>query len=643
MTGAWVLGLAASQHNGAACLMRGDKIVVAIAEERLSRVKRQGIAGARASLAFDYCLSAAGISARSLDRVVLCTQTSRHLPEHDVRSNPQLASLAHDGRIRFISHHVGHALSALRWAGAPDAAVLVVDGLGSPVQDLPADERELAAPTLSGPGETLSMYHAHGWRLKVIDKSFAECDRWLTVDGKTAPRYASLGGMYAAVSQHVFNDALEAGKVMGLASHGEPRIPATEFLHIRQNSQIEFGDVLARRFAARSRANRITSAHKTLAASAQAALEEALLAVAKRLRTLTGEPRLCLAGGIALNAIANERLLRQSGFDQICVIPAADDSGTAIGAAMAGLLELGSHISTQAMRDDGLGRCYDNLEIQSAFESVPGLRCIVPRCVATHAAERIAQGQIGGWVQGGAEFGPRALGHRSIIADPRSQYTKRRLDKRIKLREAFRPYAPVVLHAKAARWFDVGRDDESPFMLRIMPVREACRDAVPAVVHVDGTARIQTVRAADGLFFRVVKAFDRFTGVPMLLNTSFNARGEPIVETPQQALWSLIGMGLDFCAIGPFLFEPSEDRRQLLRARIVLFDAKDRESPTVRKRLAMQGDPLLAPLLDLVDRRCTAAEIGERLSASLGRSIPRARLIALICRLASLQLVGLTR
>jgi carbamoyltransferase len=558
----WVLGIAASQHNGAACLMRGDDIVVAIQEERITRLKRQGICGARPSQAFEYCLEAAGLTADSLDLVVLCTQTSSKTPEHDCHKNPRLVGLARQRRTRIISHHFGHALSAVGWAGTRNAAVLVVDGLGSPLEDLPDNERALAAGESNGASESISMYRARGWHLQPLAKYFADQQKWLKIRRSGMPGFQSLGGMYAAVAHKIFGDAMEAGKVMGLASHGKASIPVDRFLKWK-NARVEFSNRVPRKFADLPTGQRVASLHKDLAASVQVALEEALLHLARALHKLTAERCLCFAGGVALNAMANDRLIRESGFERLHVLPAADDAGTAFGAALAGLLELGWPIRHRAIRGDEHGRRYGDTDILSAIDAVPGLRYTRRTDIIAITAARLARGQICGWFQGGAEFGPRALGQRSILGDPRDKKTKSRLDTNIKRREKFRPYAPAVLRADVTRWFQIGPNKDTPFMLRVMPVREGRCAKIPAVVHVDGTARVQTVTARSGKFFQLIKSFKRLTGIPMLLNTSFNARGEPIVETVEDALWRLADGGLDFCVVANWLFERDTEFRSI--------------------------------------------------------------------------------
>ena len=550
-----VLGIAAAHHNGAACLMRGSEILVAIQEERITRLKRQGVEAARPSAAVAYCLDAAGIGVGDVDLVAICTASARDGPIHDVARNPQLQAPLRAGRLHFLPHHRGHALSAQYWARFADGDVIVADGLGSPWEDLSDAERG-ACRAGGGPGssEFLSIYRSRGGRLEPHARQCVATSGWLDPPDGVSARFGSLGGMYGAVAGRVFGDSLEAGKLMGLAPYGAAGPASAGFVRLDEGNL---------RFAALPVAGIVDCPARDpadprsagAAADVQAALEDVLLAIARRTRAETGARRLALAGGIALNAIANERLLRESGYAELVIVPAAEDSGTAIGAAVSGLLELGCLPRCAAPPGEALGRPARGWEIDAAIDCFSGIRHRRPEDLEQHVAARLAAGQIGGWFQGGAEFGPRALGHRSILADPRSPQSKPRLDREIKRREAFRPYAPAVLRAAASAWFDMGPAEDSPFMLRIVPVLADKRPLIPAVVHVDGTARVQTVTAAEGRFHRLLTAFAAQTGVPMLLNTSFNAPGEPIVERPEEALMHLLTGGLDFCVIEDRLFE----------------------------------------------------------------------------------------
>jgi len=545
----WVLGLSAS-HNGAACLLHGDRIVAAVQEERLVGKKRARLYGSRPSLAVRYCLDQGGIEAADLDLVVLCAQTHVHLPENEVTSNPMLNVRANGTPTLTLSHHAGHAVSAFATSGYDDAAVLIVDGMGSPTEDLSDDEKSaLVEPGIAG-GETHSIYQCAGISLKALEKHMVAQGRWLPAPppGSSMPGFGSLGGLFSAAAAQIFGDPMDAGKVMGLAPYGTPTISPDEFFEIR-DGRFEFLDEVPKRFTQAVRWPQAKREYENLACSVQNALEHALMYLVARARELCPSRNLVYAGGVALNSVANERIVRESDFDRVYFMPAAEDSGPAIGAAYHGLWHLTGRYSPQALERDGFGRTYGAADIAAAIARTPAVEARETSAAAADAADLLADGSIIAWFTGPSELGPRALGQRSILCDPRRPDGKERLNARVKHREAFRPFAPVILLDEVANWFEVdGVDPSSPFMLRVMNFREDKRDRVPAVVHVDGTGRVQTVsRDVNGTYFELVERFGALTGVPLLLNTSLNVMGEPIVETPEDALWCLLLTQLDAC------------------------------------------------------------------------------------------------
>jgi carbamoyltransferase len=252
---------------------------------------------------------------------------------------------------------------------------------------------------------------------------------------------------------------------------------------------------------------------------------------------------------VALNSVANERIIRESGFRNVYIMPAAEDSGTAIGAAYHGLWQLTRHNSQRRILHDSPGRTYSPADISAALDQAADVSVVSSTNVISDAVQLLCDGKIIGWFDGGSELGPRALGQRSILCDPRRSDAKETLNRRVKMREAFRPFAPAVLLEEAANWFEFGDTTlESPFMLRVCEVKRERRAEVPAVVHVDGTGRLQTLtRENNGRFYELVKEFYEKTGVPILLNTSFNRMGQPIIETPADAIACLLNTGLDCC------------------------------------------------------------------------------------------------
>ncbi len=565
----WILGVNAS-HNGAACLLHGDELVVAIQEERLNRRKRQRIFGAERALCIDYCLQAAGIRPGDLSLVVAASQhVSRFDAREDLTLNPGLQLGRNGVPELWISHHRAHALSAFALSGFDEAAVLVIDGQGSIYDDLEDDERAVVQGGLRAGWEATSLYHGDDATLAPLEKHMTGKDGYIVRRQGQAgmASFSSLGGIFTAVASQIFGGEVDAGKVMGLAPYGEPIYPASDFFTV-EDGVFHFNDRVARRFCDDQRWPKHERLYKDLAASAQNAIEEAVLYLARRLRSSSPSSRLCYAGGVALNSVANERIWRESGFQDAFVVPAAEDSGCALGAAYHGLFQLTGQSPKTRLRRDSLGRTYVAADIARAVSETPAVQVthLAPSEVVPTTARLLAEGKIVGWFQGGSELGPRALGQRTILCDPRRSDAKDTLNLRVKHREAFRPFAPVILREAAHEWMDVGPSADSPFMLRVCPFREGVLDKVPGVVHVDGTGRLQTVTQEDnGIFYDLVRAFGEATGVPILVGTSFNVMGEPIVETPEDALWCLLYTGVDVCVLGDVIVEKAPDFKGILQ------------------------------------------------------------------------------
>ncbi|HEX4421389.1 MAG TPA: carbamoyltransferase C-terminal domain-containing protein [Kofleriaceae bacterium] len=566
MRAPWILGISAS-HNGAYCLLHGDELVVAIQDERLVRRKRSRVYGARSSIALRYCLEAAGIGVGDLSMIALSAQGANDSADNDLTLHPELRPIAHRVPITYVPHHLAHAMSAFATSGFTESAVLVIDGLGSPWADLRADERAVARgagmAALSGGWEVLSTYRASDRGLEPLDKHLVADGRWLVKHPDTMWGFRSLGGMFSAVSEQLFGDPMEAGKVMGLAPYGQASLPAGAFCSIA-DGLLTFHDDVPARFPHRDRWPNHEHAYADLAASTQAALEVAVLAVAARLRTQTSSPRLCYAGGVALNGITNQRLLRDRVFDELHIIPAAEDSGVAIGAAYLGLAQLTGEVRGRRQTRDATGRSYSRSQIDDAIAHTPAIEVVDPGDLLATVVDWLCRGEIGGWFEGGSELGPRALGQRSILCDPTRADAKDVLNRRVKGREAFRPFAPAVAAEHVDAWFELeATPAANPFMLRVCSVRPELRDRVPGVVHVDGTGRLQSVERGSR-FHGLLEAFQARTGVPMLINTSFNVMGEPIVETPEDALWCMLSTGIDFCVLEDRLVRKQPTFRSLL-------------------------------------------------------------------------------
>lgn len=563
----WVLGISASPHNGAVCLLKGDEIVAAVQEERLNRIKRAAIYGAYPSLAIDYCLDYAGIGPGDLSLVVSCVTNRAKTPEQDLSLNPTLRTRVHQTPVLYIPHHYGHAFSAFATSGFAEAAILVLDGVGSPFEDFTADEQAACRWPVADGWETISLYAASGTSIKPLEKHLVENFAWVGKEKSGMRTFGSLGGMYAAVAQQIFGDLHEAGKVMGLAPYGKPEIAAGEFFRI-EDGRFLFHDKVTKRFRHNDRWPLRQEAYANLSASVQMALEEAVLRLTEHLYELCPSENLCYAGGVALNSVANERLVRESPFRNVYIIPAAEDSGTAIGAAYYGLWHLTKNNTRKRLIHDAVGRSYTDAQILAAIEETPAVERLDCEDPIADTIDRLCDGKIVGWFEGRSELGPRSLGQRSILCDARRPEAKDVLNHQVKHRESFRPFAPVVLLENVREWFNLnGACPESPFMLRICEFHDDKQAQVPGVVHVDGTGRLQTVtREANGSLYQLTKRFYEKTGVPIILNTSFNVAGEPIVETPQDALNTLLSTGIDYCVL---------ENQTVTKRREILFERQE--------------------------------------------------------------------
>jgi len=599
----YVLGINAYDHDVAACLLRNGEPVVAIAKERLTRVKHDlGFYGE----AVDYCLDAAGIPLSRVDLVVRNTYTlavselERRLLSHDQQfllpARERKRAFAHplylgDGeRVRTCSHHLAHAYSAFAVSPFEEGAVMIVDGIGSHREDV---TEEVPAGDDAHPlaREAESYYRFEGSRVETVRKVFMGPVKGVV--GDDFQRMPGIGGVYSRVSSYIFGHWNRCGEVMGLAPYGPDRVPRLLEIVDDELRIHSWPAELRSPFLGDSDANWEASVHRTerenLARRVQADTEEALLTRARRLHETTGAKNLVLAGGVALNCVANGRILEETSFEHVWVQPAAGDDGIALGCALYGHIALAGRERSFVMESPALGRHYGRDEVDRATRGA--LLRIATRRTETsdtvqEASRLLARGRILGWFSGRSEFGPRALGHRSILADPRDAKMKDRLNERVKHRQGFRPFAPAVPAERAAEFFE--EEGESPFMTFVKRVRPEKRDVLPAIAHVDGTARVQTVRReAYPAFHALLTAFGARTGVPVLLNTSFNIRGEPIVETPEDAVRCFLGTDLDALVFPDRILEKRDSLRRFSPA--LHFASRVRSnltSATLRARLA---------------------------------------------------------
>jgi carbamoyltransferase len=531
-----VLGINAVFHDPAAALVADGEIVAAAEEERFSRRKhgKSPVAFSTWELpeaAIAFCLEQ---SPGPIDAVAYSYDPGLSAPvgaditasEWEglrtlyVQRAPLFlrAAIGWEGDFRWVPHHIAHAASATFCSGFDPCSVLVLDGRGEVGS-------HLAGRFAGGSLEVLA--------------------------AQALPH--SLGLLYEELTAHLgFRRSSDEYKVMAMASYGEPAYleDLRDLVHadgvggfrVEPFSLSAFAPPLAP-------GEPFTAAHAALACSVQRRLEEVLLDLARWLHRRTGDGDLVLAGGVALNCVANSRLWREGPFSNVWVQPASGDSGTALGAALHVASELGDRVAP--MGTAALGRGWDDAALASAL-STAGVEFSEPDDIADAVASVLAEDGVVAWFQGRSEFGPRALGHRSLLADPRRPENLEKLND-IKGREQFRPVAPMVLADRAPEIFSDG-PLPSPYMLFTHAVRPEWRDRIPAVVHVDGTARVQTVDPGEEpLVARMLESFEARTGVPVVVNTSLNTAGRPMVDDPRDALECFGSSPVDALAIGPFL------------------------------------------------------------------------------------------
>jgi carbamoyltransferase len=542
-----VLGINRTQ-DASLCLLNGSRLVWAIQKERLTRRKHHW--GQPGDVRDIYTPRLPGLNA-PIDVLVECYSSdteSARLPEYEAELE-QTLNFAPDCLRMRISHHLAHVYSVFHPSPFDEAAVMVIDGQGSPVSEF--TEHWSGAASVPGDWrEVSSFYQATRKRVDCIGKQVWDRDD---------SRLVGLGMFYFLLTQTMFPGEGNEGKVMGLAPHGDARafgLPPLEVDGARVAIPAEWRALLRERPRFRYGAPGVRfSDCANLAAAGQRAFEEALLTIARWLHAETRMDNLCFAGGTGLNCSANERLLRETPFKRVFIPPAPSDAGTSIGCALYGLTELAGRSCDYRWTNDYLGPEPELAQIEAALADAQDL--VVERlrgrdAICERMLDLICAGKVVGLYQGRSEFGPRALGHRSILGNPRNGHIRDWINARVKQREWFRPLAPMVLEERAAEFFDV--PGPSPFMQFAAPVHPEMAAVVPAITHVDGTARLQTVGPGDDPLLRaLLTGFDARTGVPVLLNTSFNGKDEPIVETPAEAVASFRRMPLHALAMPPFL------------------------------------------------------------------------------------------
>ncbi len=591
MSPTYILGVSAFYHDSAACLLRDGEIIAAAQEERFTRKKGDSDFPA---LAVEYCLARAGIEAHELDYVGFydkpllkferILETYLGVVPRGLRSflmagplwikeklymDRQLRrSLDYDGTILYAEHHESHAASAFLPSPFEEAAVLTMDGVG-----------EWATASIGvGRDNDVELLKELHWP-------------------------DSLGLLYSAFTYYTgFKVNSGEYKVMGLAPYGEPRyveLILEKLLDLREDGSFRLNQeyfnyltgltMTGRGFdelfggPPRSPESPVTQREMDLARSVQDVCEEIMLRMARTAHRETGSRNLCLAGGVALNCVGNGRILREGPFEQVWIQPAAGDAGGALGVAqLIWHRHLGKPRSVEpgrdGMRGAYLGPDFTPGEIETYLDSVGAVyRRMEREPLIEEAARLLGSEKVVGWFNGRMEFGPRALGSRSILGDPRSPKMQEQMNLKIKFRESFRPFAPTVLEERVSDYFELDR--KSPYMLLVAPVKEGRRiplseeqqrlfgierlnvprSDIPAITHVNYSARVQTVNKEDNPDYHdLIEEFERQTGCGVVVNTSFNVRGEPIVCTPEHAYTCFMRTNMDYLVVGPYLLDKTE-------------------------------------------------------------------------------------
>jgi carbamoyltransferase len=527
--------------NNAACIVVDGQLVAMVEEERLNRIKHAPRMAPK--LAMDYCLQQAGVKLDQVDYVAVGFDSAAKAALGNLRSEESLLSglnqaalWLRDGsiyerklplegydrnRVIFVNHHRAHAASSFFASGFPEANILSLDG--------------------SGGSESGILAIGRGINIEVL---------------KVISNRGSWGLMYEAVTEKLgFRRHSGEGKVMGLAAYGKPDPKGLPF--VNWDGDIPVIDVEKRKafvqsLKLRQKDDPITEEHENLAATLQDTLERAAARMAEWLHEQSGIRRLCLSGGSALNCSMNGKLARLPWVDEIFVQPAAHDAGTALGAALNVYVEKTGQRPDWRMEHTYWGPEFTNEQIEEALSAFQDLRFYKSADIFAETAKLLADGRIIGWFQGRSEVGPRALGNRSILADPSRPEMKDRVNNQVKHREPWRPFAPSVLEEAVGRYID--QPIPSPFMILAFDTKPEMKAEIAAAIHVDGTCRPQTVsRATNPRYWQLIKRFEELTGIPSVLNTSFNVDSQPIVNTPQEAIDTFVNCGIEVLAIGDFL------------------------------------------------------------------------------------------
>jgi len=570
----YILGLNCAYHESSVCIIKNGRIISFMQEERLNRIKHAKPANIDNSdvlplKSINYCLKAANISIKDISHIGYNLNPAKHKQKNDAHVHPykpthgdfgtkegeeifykknlnvekKMRKFGFHGKFYYLNHHDCHAAGAYFSSGYKSAAILVIDGIAE--------------------FESTTWYRGSGTSLKKID----------SIDFPN-----SLGFLWEKFSKYLGFSEYDASKVMGLTSYGDPAIYRKKFqelVKIKQDGTFTVDDSiiqfrnedyskLEKLFGLKRNKKNIRHVDKTnqkyadLGATLQEATEKILLNLIKDIQKKTGLKSLCMAGGVALNCVANAKLIYSNIFEKIYIQPPADDAGGAIGAAFFVSTQILKQKRPKAVKHAYLGPKYSEKEIFSALKK-SDIKCKKVRYIEKETAKLLASGKLVAWFQDRMEVGPRALGHRSILSDPRNKNALDLINEKVKLREPFRPLCPSFLEEQVKKWIDVGKSKDIPdpayYMLIAFNAKPGKKKLIPAVVHVDNTSRIQVVnKKTSPKYWKLINEFFKLTKVPVVMNTSFNIQ-EPIVCSPEDAIKTFKRSKIDYLVMGNYLCE----------------------------------------------------------------------------------------
>lgn len=556
----YILGIGLS-HNGSAVLMADGKVIVGIEKERLTRKKHDG---GNDYYTVEYCLKAAGIAVNDLSLIVQCANFEKEINSYHYQGK-RFFDKNLSVPIITLSHHLAHAYSAIATAPFNNGHAFVLDGCGSPYRQV--DEVGYENLSLTDMQVNLNGFFCEKDSLYAFNNEGAQClvkdfsDFIVPAEHhqfKLPTIRHSIGGFYSAASHYCFGNMDDVGKLMGLSPYGRKADFTRAQAFAYNNGRVSVNEEIQELFSKPAQNYLAFKAnfnyYANMAAWVQHEVEQAILYTLSHRVKKYNIKQLAYAGGVALNALANTRIKYELDIDELHIEPAAGDNGLALGCAYYGYTQLLRKPKPEPELHTCFGKTYSEDEIQNALSHFS--HSIISKkmdAIEDVAAAHLAQNKVIGWFQGGAEFGPRALGNRSILANPFSPQVNDFINEEIKCREDFRPFAPSVLTEDLLQYYE--QTHASPYMLLVAKIKPEYELMLKSVVHKNGTSRVQTVSDMSSKYTKLIQAFKKKSGVGILLNTSFNKRGMPIVETPEQAIEFFITSKLDYLIMSDFIVE----------------------------------------------------------------------------------------